>query len=487
MAKSKPKTTTKVLIVNAPSRSAKALDQQLKKTGFETFHSWGSATLLKTIGVCTPDIVLIYYTPAWAKNNKGWNTLKKLKKSHKLPVLLSLDKRDKKVLSEKKNTLYDDFILRPLDSVELAARLNSITDIANTLAGTSDERDRAENILDITRAVFSTLNISDILETIVTKLTKTLDAKDCSIVRVETEGSEFFVLESFEKLSTKNLKLDMNLHPEIQMVLETRYPLSIEDISTHPLMNDVRSSVKELKDTHALIIPIVFEDPVLGTMFIRAKRKGKPFTQRDVRLAGLVANASFFAIKNSRLYEIERHEKDRLKNISITDPLTTLYNHNHFYLRLNEELNRSQRYKIPLSLIMMDIDDFKKINDTHGHRFGDVVLKSVANILKGCVRKADIVARYGGEEFAVILPFTPLKGALYEAERIRELIEGHPFIPDTDEKITMSLGVAILDDENIKDSGDMVNLADKALYMAKKAGKNKVVSATSVKKTKKKK
>lgn len=335
------------------------------------------------------------------------------------------------------------------------------------------EKKAIENILAITTAVSSSLDISEIFGIIVNRVTETLEAIDCSIVLMEKGGGAGTVLESFKKLPTDDLQIDINKYPEIKKVLETRAPLSITDIANHPLMRGVQSSVKDLSEISALIIPIVFDDHDLGTIFLRVKRRGEGFSENEVDLCRLVAEASFFSLKNACLYAALKEEKDKLKEISITDPLTGIYNHNFFYKRLEEEFDRASRYGMPLSVVMMDIDNFKEINDTYGHRVGDRVLKKIADLFKRSVRKSDMIARYGGEEFAEILTYTQKNGAAEEAERLRKLVSELTFENDEkDLKVTLSLGVAEYNPDKIANSGELVNRADKALYKAKKAGKN---------------
>ncbi len=336
-----------------------------------------------------------------------------------------------------------------------------------------DENSAIEKILAITTAVSSSLEVSEVFGIIVNKVAEAMDAIDCSIVLMEKDGAAGTVLESFKELPTKNLKLDIEKYPEIKKVLETRKPLAITDIANHPLMVDIQNSVKNLSEISALVIPIVFDDQDLGTIFLIVKRRGEEFNDTEINLCRLVAEASFFSLKNASIFETMRKEKEKLKEISISDPLTGIYNHNFFYKRLEEEFGRASRYGMPLSVVMMDIDNFKEINDTFGHRIGDKVLKKIANELKKSVRKSDLIARYGGEEFAEILTYTQKNGAAEEAERIRKLISEITFEEENiDLKVTLSLGVAEYNPDNTADSGELVNRADKALYQAKNAGKN---------------
>lgn len=337
----------------------------------------------------------------------------------------------------------------------------------------SKENKAIENILAITTAVSSSLEISEIFGIIVNRVAEALGAIDCSIVLMEKNGEGASVLESFKELPTDDLQLDIDLYPEIKKVLETRAPLCITDIAKHPLMKGVQESVKDLSDISALIIPIVFDDHDIGTIFLRVKRHGEAFSENELNLCRLVAEASFFSLKNASLYEALRKEKDKLKEISITDPLTGIYNHNFFYKRLEEEFDRASRYGMPLSVVMMDIDNFKEINDTYGHIIGDRVLKKISNLFKRSMRKSDMIARYGGEEFAEILTYTQKNGAAEEAERLRKLVSELKFEEEgVDIQVTLSLGVAEYNPDKIANSGELVNRADKALYEAKNAGKN---------------
>lgn len=156
------------------------------------------------------------------------------------------------------------------------------------------------------------------------------------------------------------------------------------------------------------------------------------------------------------------------KRSSTYDHLTQIYNRYFFNSFLRQEADRSERYKIPLSMLIIDIDFFKKVNDTYGHLAGDKVLIELADILRERSRKIDIPARWGGEEFVILLPETSLEGAVIFGERLRERIEEHDF-PEVG-KLTVSVGAAQLDGNEI----GMIENADKALYYAKEHGRNRL-------------
>lgn len=177
---------------------------------------------------------------------------------------------------------------------------------------------------------------------------------------------------------------------------------------------------------------------------------------------------------NSMAQKLEQSQRD-LKNLAILDGLTGVYNRREFNLQLKSELERSERYHHPCSLIMMDIDYFKKLNDTYGHQGGDEALRAVAALLKQEVRPTDRVARYGGEEFAIILPETSNERAMVVAERLRVAIalESIPISEDQIINVTVSVGVATFPTDTTSES-QLISLADQALYTAKKCGRNRV-------------
>ncbi|MDH5716753.1 MAG: GGDEF domain-containing protein [Spirochaetia bacterium] len=184
--------------------------------------------------------------------------------------------------------------------------------------------------------------------------------------------------------------------------------------------------------------------------------------------------------------QILMKDYEKLQTKAFTDDMTGLFNRRYFEDRLSEEIARSQRYGYPLSLVFLDVDDFKYYNDTNGHQKGDKVLETIGEILRffnselteksANLRKSDIVARYGGEEFIVILPYADNKEALAVAERIRVAIEKHKFEHEKKQPqgdLTISAGVATFP-EMARTAEELINMADKALYHAKRTGKNKV-------------
>jgi len=227
--------------------------------------------------------------------------------------------------------------------------------------------------------------------------------------------------------------------------------------------------IQLLKNNEIVLIPLKAKDKVNGLIVADNFITRKPVTKDDMRMLTMLANQAGLAIENSQLYEktvMQAH----------MDSLTELWNHGYFQFILQIELEKAKATSRPLSLIMLDIDDFKIYNDVLGHQAGDDILKELASILKNQSRKMDVVCRYGGEEFTIILPQTDKKEALLIAERLRMDIEKHRFIHEEilpQKKLTMSLGIASYPEDGQTASGLITN-SDKLLYQAKNKGKNTI-------------
>ena len=211
-------------------------------------------------------------------------------------------------------------------------------------------------------------------------------------------------------------------------------------------------SWERLKDWQGLVVPVIF---LLGANFV-----------------WLAISSAFFTVKDLRRVALLEHE-------AIVDPLTGIYNRRHLDRKLEEECAKAMRYGTRLSVLMLDIDHFKRINDTYGHKAGDEVLSHAGKLILSTIRECDIATRYGGEEFSIVAPNMSIGEAVTFAERIREYIEMHPLTVSSEQlhrkeiNMTVSIGVADFRPET-SDGDSLIRHADEALYHAKQNGRNRV-------------
>lgn len=244
--------------------------------------------------------------------------------------------------------------------------------------------------------------------------------------------------------------------------LRTRRPVLVPDVQAEEdyvaILPDVRSK---------LCVPVLVEGIVVGMVNLES-RSSDGYSQTDVDFMAALAESTAVAVKNARLYL-------RVEQMALHDGLTGLFDHSYFHQALDAELDRCRRHRRCLSLVVLDVDDFKLYNDHHGHQAGDQVLRWLGQLLRMSTRRSDAAARYGGEEFAVIMPETTHDEALRAAEKLREAIDTRQ--PELwPEHVTVSVGVAAYPDDATTGMG-LVDVADGRMYSAKRAGKNQVVAA----------
>ncbi len=369
------------------------------------------------------------------------------------------------------------YLYRPYIEKDLHYKLESAIAARYMIETLGREVKELEAVVTLTHLLSSTLDPKKLLFRIVSKIAEIMPVTRCSLIRADRSRRTAFVVASFEDSQVSGIKLILRKYPEIVESLKSKKPVIVKNVGTDPLMKSVKHILLPLGIRSILVFPIFFRDKVIGTLFLRTSRAEHAFSESEIRLLNTIANASANALNNAFLYEQIEDEKSRLEKLSLTDFLTGIYNIRYFYHRILEEFSRSQRYALPISCLMLDIDHFKKINDRYGHRVGDTVLKEFAQLLKKHSRKSDVLARYGGEEFILLLPQTALEGALSEAERIRGIVENNRFKSlKSSEGLTVSIGISVTPNDRIRTHDDLISCADQALFSAKNLGRNRVAT-----------
>lgn len=277
-------------------------------------------------------------------------------------------------------------------------------------------------------------------------------------------------------LSEQIKRLKIPLHSNDSSLLAMTYhkgnSLHIRKDSISQYVHDPFLQV--FKTNELVIMPLKAKDKVNGIIIADNFYTQKPIVENDLKIFTMLANQAGLAIENSQLYEMIVHKSN-------TDSLTALWNHGFFQDTLLLEIDKAREDHVPTSLLIIDIDNFKKFNDTWGHQSGDIVLAKLAKLLKDCAREMDFVCRYGGEEFSIILTQTGKEQAFVIAERMREKVAQYKFEIAPSEQplnLTVSIGIASYP-EHAQTKEDLISKADKAMYTAKFIGKNKTIMADS--------
>ncbi|CAN5751128.1 hypothetical protein BH24ACI3_BH24ACI3_00130 [soil metagenome] len=290
-----------------------------------------------------------------------------------------------------------------------------------------------------------------------------LGAERASLL-VRTEGSEELSAKASVG-SVVDLEVTSNVGSRIARVtLERGSPILVSDVEE--LGVDRAPNEWRYKTSSFISFPITIGDRRLAVMNFTDRADGNPFGENDLELLQTIAPQIAVAIDHGQL----KVRAGELERRSITDSLTGLMNRGYIEERLIEEMNQASRRRSPMSLLMIDVDNFKSYNDTFGHPAGDIALVLVANVLKDTLRAADVAARYGGEEFAVLLPQTAAEEGAAIAERLRQRVERSDF---PKRRITVSVGIAAYSTEFVEPK-DWITAADMALYEAKDHGRNVV-------------
>jgi len=234
----------------------------------------------------------------------------------------------------------------------------------------------------------------------------------------------------------------------------------VQDVRTDPLYKDVRleweAEGRAVPTQSAIALPFSLRGQKSGVFFLRTTSDDPALTAAQAAFAATVIEAAVTAIEKAHDLQTAVSDKERYEVLASIDALTGCHNRRALHENLERELDRARRYNLVLTVLMIDLDRFKGINDSHGHLMGDSVLRQVGAALRHEARSVDIVARYGGEEFVIVLPDTPLDGGLIFAERVRTHVESHTFDPNHPFQVSVSVGVATYPAEGLESADALV-------------------------------
>lgn len=481
----------RVLLADDNKLVVKVTGSILEQAGYSVDVAWdGIEAAMKAFSLL-PDLVIL---DVEMPKIKGYQVCRLLKEDHLtswIPIIMLTGREHQSDMFWGLKTGADAYITKGFKPEHLLEKVEEL------LLESSDNQDEKEFSRKRKKGVTEDYVIDKITDLLDRKLYETTILNDIASLSSslqdfdETLGSVFGILENFFGYTFGSLlflqELEMYMYisrPTSKEALEelaqetmqaaTGYAWQGKDsalierviLNEDNLVDDIQE--KQPKPVY-IHIPLTAHKTVIGVLLVAGPPT--PAFRRDAPgILNLISNELTMILDNARLYE-------GAKRMAITDGLTRIYNHRFFQELFEKEFKRATRYGSVFSLIMMDIDYFKRLNDTYGHLFGDEILREMAALVKGCLRTMDILARYGGEEFAILLTETYLEDAIQTAERIRLAVENHDFPKPEGKpvKVTVSQGVTSYPSTGIEKRSDIVAKADAALYEAKEAGRNRVI------------
>jgi diguanylate cyclase (GGDEF)-like protein len=351
----------------------------------------------------------------------------------------------------------------------------ALQDFARSLVAEGPHRDESTpavetDALQLTRALADTAGLAAVSEVVLQYLVRAVPSGIGSLAVATSEGDlSIAASHGYPRALVEHLRIASG-SGVIGGVHASRAPLLVPDVGATPGLERQRSRYR----TRAFAaVPIVAGSECLGVVSLTDRINPGPYTRDDLAaIAALLAPAALALGRERVLQEAQAYAQ-----AAVIDPVSGLFNRRYFQARLDEELHRAVRQLTSVALLMVDLDEFKSINDRFGHVAGDVVIRDISEILRRSVRIFDVCTRFGGEEFAVMMPGGTIESAITIAERIRQRVEAYRRSePDLGElRVTASIGVAVSPPGVT--ARDLIERADRALYQAKKGGKNRISTA----------
>ncbi|MCX7921597.1 MAG: diguanylate cyclase [Clostridia bacterium] len=466
----------KILVVDDEPINVQVLVNQLALENYLTVTASNGAEALQKIEQ-DKEIELVILDVMMPKMS-GFEVCKRLRETYSLidlPIVMLTAKSQIMDIAEGFAVGANDYVTKPFSKVELLARIKTLITLkriknealnnAHHLEYEKQKRVLVEKLQEISSALTSTLDLREVLGRLLDSLGSMINYDHAAVLLKQGESLHLMAAQGFEYGDGLTpAKIDIESITILAEVVNNGKPALFTNLEDKALSKEVCFNFNNTSTL--LAVPLISKKGVIGILTLDSSIPSF-YGNYEMEIALAFAGQAGIAIENATLFS-------EVKKLATTDALTGLYNRRYFFEVAEAEFKRLKSQKIPMSMIMLDIDYFKRVNDTYGHTTGDEILRDAAQRFLRVLRIEDVIGRYGGEEFVALLPGTD--SAAFVAERLRKSIAREPFTTQEHGllNITISIGATIAD-ENTNDLDTMIKRADEALYEAKKAGRNCVV------------
>lgn len=420
------------------------------------------------------DLVLLSAEMAGRRN---LHLLKAMRKTRPdLPVVLSVSRLVPQDAREQLRGGLYDYINKPFGHVELLMTVERglerkrLLQENRELLGDLEQRVRELSTFNlVAKTLNSTLNLKEVLDIVMNKIKDLIMAEAWSILMLDEASNELVFEVALGEKGDQVREMRLALGQGVAgWVAQHQQPVIVADAATDQRFFKGVDQRTGFRTKSIIATPLISRGRLLGVVEIMNKQGDAPFTDKDLELLQILADHAAIAIENARLYE-------KAQRLAITDDLTGLYNSRHCDLFMKEALRQAQKLGLPLSVIFIDLDHMKEVDDSYGHLLGGQTLREVAQRIASLVRPPDMASRYGGDEYVIVLPGKGAESALKLAEEIRGRIAAEPFLASEKLscRLTASIGIACYPQHG-STTDQLLSRADKAMYRVKESGKNRV-------------
>jgi two-component system cell cycle response regulator len=453
----------KILIVDDSAAIRSKLRELLIKNHYRIEEAKNGVEALQKAGVFCPDLILLDIVMPKIDGLKALQTLRKNQHTQDTPIIMVTSNASGKDITTGLDLGANGYITKPFDDDVLLAHIQSHLNTKRRFNQILYEKEDLYVANQLITTLHAKKKARDILLCLVQKISEYIQVKRCSVIRINPEGAIGVVEASSEGAEVKGLRIDLNKYPEIMEALKSKDVVIIPDAVNNELMSPVKDVLQEIGCSSLVVVPIVHGDDLIGTLLLNTARSKDSFSEREVRFLKGISKSAKTALLNAQIFETL--DQKGQPTVGSLDPLTKLYSYYKFLEMAEGEIYRAKRYKHHLALIMIDINQLRKVNKAHGQGQGDHALQEIGRLITDSIRKSDLAARCQGDDFALLLPETSHIGATIKAKQFQKMVLKNPTLHKLG--VTVLVGVSSIEETVVESPIDLIHAAEIELERAK--------------------